>query len=111
METTEALIKGINGSPGLRVLGEPDMSVFAFTSDGPDINAVADQLAELGWSPDRQQSPPALHLMVTPVHKDVAPAFLADLRTAVEHASAPGSTPREGAAYGMAGAKPDKPGA
>jgi len=81
--TTRTLVDGINSIEGLRVLAEPDMSVFAFTSDSLDIYAVGDALSEFGWNPDRQQDPPGLHIMVTPTHADVALDFLRDLRLAV----------------------------
>jgi glutamate/tyrosine decarboxylase-like PLP-dependent enzyme len=84
IDTTRTLIAGINGIHGLRVLAEPDMSVFSFTSDTADIYAVGDALGRAGWHPDRQQDPPSLHIMVTPAHKDIAPQFLADLQAAVE---------------------------
>ena len=103
LETTRKLIDGIKKIKGLRILGSPDMTVLAFTSDGPDIYTVADALDVLGWYPDRQQEPPALHLMVTPVHEGVAGQFLADLEQARETAAAAG--PSETGArptYGMA---------
>jgi len=108
METTRALIDGINAIPGLYVMGKPDMSVFAFTSDSVDIYAVADALDASGWHPDRQQMPPSLHLMVTPAHRDIVEPFLADLRTAVRGA-AQGPAPSGSAAiYGMLGTVPDR---
>ncbi len=110
MAATRALIDGITGIPGLRVLGEPDMSVFAFTSDRADIYAVGDCLAELGWYPDRQQSPPSLHLMVSPVHARFVDEFLDALRQAVEKAGSPGQAAGLGpATYGMASSQAEKP--
>jgi glutamate/tyrosine decarboxylase-like PLP-dependent enzyme len=80
IDTTRTLINGINAVDGLRVLARPDMSVFAFTSESADIYAVGDALGERGWSPDRQQDPPSLHIMVTPAHEAVAGDFLHDLQ-------------------------------
>jgi glutamate/tyrosine decarboxylase-like PLP-dependent enzyme len=86
METTEKLKKGINEIPGLKVLGKPVMSVFAFISSDKavDIFAVGDQLEEKGWLVDRLQHPDALHCMVTPRHAAIADDYLKDIRDAVD---------------------------
>jgi hypothetical protein len=59
------------------------MSVFSFGSNSIDIGAVGDVMDERGWHLDRQNDPPALHLMVSPEHAKVADTFLKDLREAV----------------------------
>lgn len=84
MDTTHKIQEGVAAIDGIRVLGDPDMSVFALASDGLDMHAVGDALDPLGWHPDRQQKPTSLHLMVTPAHEAVADQFLADLRTACD---------------------------
>jgi glutamate/tyrosine decarboxylase-like PLP-dependent enzyme len=81
-ETAERVRAGIGAIPGLRVLGEPAMSVLAFVSDDGDVLAVGDAMDERGWHLDRQRDPDALHLMLSPAHARVADAFLADLREA-----------------------------
>jgi glutamate/tyrosine decarboxylase-like PLP-dependent enzyme len=81
-EATRTIQAGIAAIPGLRVIGAPVMSVFAFTSDAADPFAIADRLEERGWCVDRQKGPDALHLMLSPRHADVAAEFLADLRSA-----------------------------
>src|SRR3990172_13196849 len=103
METAKALIDGVNAIPGLRVLGEPDMSVFAFTSDTADIYAVADAMDARGWNMDRQQKPPSLHLLVTPVHADVVETFLGDLSAAGGRVTAGAAPAGRAALYGMLG--------
>ncbi len=109
MGTTVALIEGINDIPQLKVLGRPDMSVFAFSSDSLDIYAVADALDEAGWHPDRQQLPPSLHCMVTPVHESAVEPFLSELRRAVERVATHGVTASGRAAtYGMLDKMPDR---
>jgi glutamate/tyrosine decarboxylase-like PLP-dependent enzyme len=82
-DTTRALQQGIEAIPGLRVWGEPVMSVFSFGSDELDVFAVGDVMDARGWHLDRQQGPDALHLMVSPEHHKVVEPFLADLREAV----------------------------
>jgi len=109
MDTTAALIEGINDIPQLEVLGKPEMSVFAFASDSFDIYAVADALAEAGWHPDRQQRPPSLHCMVTPVHEKIVDRFLPDLRRATEYVAQNGAVSTGRAAtYGMLDKMPDR---
>jgi glutamate/tyrosine decarboxylase-like PLP-dependent enzyme len=88
MDTSRRIRDGINATSGLRILGEPDMSVFAFASSSLDIHLVGDALDTLGWHPDRQQKPPSLHLMVTPAHAAIAHDFLRDLREAVRKVEA-----------------------
>jgi sphinganine-1-phosphate aldolase len=105
METTNRLIKGIEGIDGLTVLGRPPMSVFAYASHDRslDIYAVGDQLEARGWLVDRIQHPSALHCMVTPRHAGIAEAYLSDLQEAVEIVRRnPGLAARGNAAmYGM----------
>jgi glutamate/tyrosine decarboxylase-like PLP-dependent enzyme len=109
METTRALVDGVNAIPGLKVLAKPDMSVFAFTSDTVDIYAVADGLEAMGWYPDRQQLPPSIHCMVTPAHRDIVKPYLSDLEKAVAGVAADGpASGGRAAMYGMLGTLPDR---
>lgn len=109
MDTARALMDGINAIPGLRVLGEPDMSIFSFSSDSVDIYAVADAMDGRGWNLDRQQMPPKLHLVVTPAHQRVVGEFLADLEAATRSVASTGPAPGGTAAmYGMLGTLPDR---
>jgi sphinganine-1-phosphate aldolase len=87
LEATRKLKSGIAEIPGLRVIGEPVMSVFAFGADGDslDLFAVGDVMDDRGWHIDRQHEPDALHVMVSPKHLEVADDFLADLRDAATH--------------------------
>jgi glutamate/tyrosine decarboxylase-like PLP-dependent enzyme len=110
METTKRLQKGVDGISGLYVLGEPEMSVFGFSSDEVGMFAVGDAMDERGWHLDRQQSPNALHLMVTLAHENVVDDFLADLADAVEYVRQNPSAESEGSApmYGMVATAPDR---
>ncbi len=88
METTRILQQGIENTGKLKVAGNPVMSVFSVVSDEVDVYALADAMSEKGWQIGRQQLPPALHFIVTPVHTKVREEFLADLKNAlkeVEH--------------------------
>lgn len=110
MKTAKKIIEGVNSIPGLYVLGQPDMSVFAFSSDTIDIYALGDAMDARGWHLDRQQKPPCLHLMVTPAHQKIDDQFLSDLRDCtLALAENPSSAPEGSAAmYGMMGTLPDR---
>ena len=110
METTGRLLGGIKQIPGLRVLGDPPASIFAFTSDEIDIYAVGDLLDERGWHMDRQVKPASLHLMVTPVHAGLEDRFLSDLAAAVDEvrANPEASQAGQAALYGMMTSLPDQ---
>ena len=84
METTRLLIDGITSLSGLRIVGNPIMSVFAFTSDDVDIFSLGDRIDSMGWRINRQNAPRSLHLIVTPNHEQIAKVFLSDLQKAWE---------------------------
>lgn len=88
METTRALHEGISRIGDLRVLGEPPMTVFAFTSDERNVFGIADFLEARGWRIDRQAQPDCLHLIVNPTHHVRVEEFLSDLSTAFDQAPA-----------------------
>lgn len=83
MDATERIKAGIAAIPGLRVIGDPDMSILAFAADGFNIHVLGDELHLMGWHFDRQQLPDSLHLTISQVHHDVADEFLRDLGLAV----------------------------
>ncbi|WP_434390168.1 pyridoxal phosphate-dependent decarboxylase family protein [Melittangium boletus] len=109
LDTARALREGIAAVPGLRLIGEPGLSIFAFTSDTLDVYALGDAMEARGWKLDRQMSPPALHLMVTPAHAQVVKPFLEDLG-ACAASLANGEPAPDGSAalYGMLGSLPDR---
>lgn len=45
-DATARMVNGINAIDGLRVLGQPDMCMFSFTSDGFNIFELADKIRE-----------------------------------------------------------------
>jgi sphinganine-1-phosphate aldolase len=105
MGTTKKLIQGIDAIQGLKVMGKPKMSVFAYTSISPkiDIFAIGDVMEDKGWHIDRLQRPDGLHAMVTPAHEAVADQYLMDLKESLEFLkSHPDQASRGNAAmYGM----------
>lgn len=101
----DQIVVGIRAIDGLTLVCEPDAPLVAFTSSEPglDIFAVADQLHERGWHPDRQQDPNSIHVTVMAHHLPVIGAYLSDLRASVEHVRSHPELAREGEAamYGM----------
>ncbi|MDF1596829.1 MAG: aminotransferase class V-fold PLP-dependent enzyme [Acidimicrobiia bacterium] len=112
MSAAHRLIDGVSAIDGVRVLGTPPASVFAFESDSTDVDiyAVGDALEARGWHMDRQIAPASLHVMVTsPAHGDVAEDFLADLSASVEQVRRNPAASQQGQAalYGMMTTLPD----
>ncbi|MCK4701385.1 MAG: aspartate aminotransferase family protein [Bacteroidales bacterium] len=83
LEATRQIQKGINAINGLKVVSNPEMSVFAFTSEQNDIYRIGDCLGAKGWYLDRILSPNGLHLNVTWSNLNNIEAFLADLEISV----------------------------
>jgi glutamate/tyrosine decarboxylase-like PLP-dependent enzyme len=110
MTTARTLIDGIRAIPGLKVLGAPVMSIFAFGSDELSAYALGDLMEQRGWHMDRQQRPDSLHLMITPVHAPIAGKFLDDLRASAEELRAHPELATEGQAamYGTMAKVPDR---
>jgi glutamate/tyrosine decarboxylase-like PLP-dependent enzyme len=82
MQAAKRMQEGVRAIPGLKVLSDPEMSVFAIASDSLDVYELADELSVRGWHLDRQQFPASLHMTVNYVHARVVDEFLADLREA-----------------------------
>ncbi len=87
-EATQRLIAGINRIPELRVLGEPVMCLFSFTSDTLNVFQLADAMARRGWyiqaQPSTPYTPRNLHISVNYGNAHQVDALLQDLREAVE---------------------------
>ena len=90
MEAARRLQAGVNATPGLKVISNPEMSVFAIGSDGLDVYALADELSGRNWHLDRQQFPPTLHMTVQFGHVGVVAEFLRDLAEAAAAVRKPG---------------------
>lgn len=103
------MLAGIAAIPGMRVLGKPVATVFAFCFDDGDTYRLGDAMDARGWHVDRQQMPPALHCMITAAHAPHAQAFLTDLRAAVEEVRGlPAAEDGNAAMYGMMGSLGDR---
>ena len=68
---------------GLKILGEPDLSIVAFGSDEFDVFRVAEMMSEKGWLGGLMQKPKGIHRMMSMFHEPVLDEYLDDLRAAV----------------------------
>ena len=103
--TVLAMAVGIDGIEGLRVVGEPEATLIAFTDTGgaepPDVLVVADEMKARGWlvgaQPPHSGLPTTVHVSASAVLEPVVPQFLNDLRASVEAARLlPRATPDAG---------------
>ena len=85
---TRRFVEGINAIDGLRVLGNPDMCMFSFTSVGLNIFELADSVREKGFYMQPQfthgATPANLHISVNWGCADRVDEALAVLREAVD---------------------------
>ncbi|NEE01105.1 pyridoxal phosphate-dependent decarboxylase family protein [Phytoactinopolyspora halotolerans] len=96
--TTRLFIDGVDKIPGLRVLGSPQASLLAVTSDDPelDVFVLADEMRAAGWYLQPQlaylTSPANLHLTVTAAmaNPESATELLDQLSAAADRARAVG---------------------
>jgi sphinganine-1-phosphate aldolase len=108
MDTTDAVLAEIRAIPKLRLLAEPAMSVFSFTSEAFDVYALGDAMQERGWMLDRQQRPASLHMTITPAHEKLVGRIGSDLRASVARVESGATANGSAAMYGMLGALPDR---
>lgn len=112
MDIADRLRAGISSIPGLDVRGLPHSTVVTYGSDDPavDLYAVADQLEAAGWSCDRQQGPPTIHLTVNTTNGPIVDDYLDDLRAAVSTVRSNPELSKQGGAaiYGLMSRVPVK---
>ena len=82
-EKIEAGVKAL----GFEVLGEPHLGIVAFTHESADVFAVYRDLYKKGWFASLTTQPPALHLMLSPVHNEKTDLYLDDLAASLKAAA------------------------
>ena len=96
-DATCALVETVDGLEGVRMVGRPDMNLFAFTTTDRDVFELADRLTERGWHVQPTYgvgaSPAHIHLTVDPGNAGRAADFAADLRACVVGLPAPQDPP------------------
>jgi sphinganine-1-phosphate aldolase len=92
LDATRRIADGIGRIDGLRVLGQPEMNLVAFTSDTVSVFHIVDEMKQRGWyiQPQLgfQDSKENIHLSINPASVQWVDALLADLRVCVEEARA-----------------------
>ncbi len=91
-EATGKFVDAINAIDGLRVLGQPDMCMFSFTSEGINIFEIADRVRAKGYYMQPQfthgDTPANLHISLEWGCADSVDAALTVLREAVDEVRA-----------------------
>lgn len=112
IKTTRWIKKELSTVKGLRVVGDPQVSVLAFASDKFDIYALNGRLKDMGWNLNALQFPSAFHICITLMHTDnnVAASFVRDVKAIVQNLLKEPKSKATGAAaiYGMAQTIPDR---
>ncbi|MFI6518664.1 pyridoxal phosphate-dependent decarboxylase family protein [Spirillospora sp. NPDC050679] len=96
MKAADALMAGVGGIPGLRVLGAPDAPLVSIASDDPalDVFVLADEARARGWFFQPQLSfqgiPANLHFTLTGVSEQAVDALLVALAESAEAARTAG---------------------
>lgn len=112
IKTTKWIKNELSNVDGLKVLGDPRVSVLAFSSDKFDIYALNSKLKELGWNLNALQFPSAFHLCVTLMHTNnsVSASFVKDVKSVTKQllSEPKGKLSGSAAIYGMAQTIPDR---
>jgi glutamate/tyrosine decarboxylase-like PLP-dependent enzyme len=69
---------------GYEIIGAPQLGILAFTRRDVAPLAVLKEMYGRGWVSSALTEPEGLHLMLSPVHAEVADTYLADLAAATE---------------------------
>lgn len=81
----EAIEQGVRRL-GFEVLGTPQLGIVAFSHPDVDVVGVYRNMYRKGWFAGLTTKPPALHLMLSPVHEAVTDAYLEDLEDSLADA-------------------------
>ena len=110
--TTRNMIEGLEGIPGVRMVGKPKAMIFAIATDDFDVYRLVDSLSKKGWHLNALQFPPSLHLCVTMVHtkEGVAERLVNDVKECIkEIMKTPKAKPTgQASIYGMSASIPDR---
>jgi glutamate/tyrosine decarboxylase-like PLP-dependent enzyme len=92
LDAKKKLLKGLP-KLGFTILGKPESSLLAFTSNEINPFSLAMEMKKLGWYIQLQPGsktlgyPKSIHLSISPYHCKIVDSFLADLEEASERAS------------------------
>jgi glutamate/tyrosine decarboxylase-like PLP-dependent enzyme len=110
LEATRRLVAGVRAIPELRVMGEPECSLVAFTSDSLNVFHLIDEMRALGWYVQPQLgnrgSKENVHLSVDPASGGAVDGLLAALRECAERVRGLGPALPEDVSAMIAGLDP-----
>jgi glutamate/tyrosine decarboxylase-like PLP-dependent enzyme len=75
---------------GLKILGNPESSLLAFSSEDIDVFDIVEEMKNKGWYIQAQPGskllgfPKSIHLTISPAHDAVVDEFVEDLKRTVE---------------------------
>ena len=81
-EAREAIETGVR-QLGFEILGKPLLGIVAFSHPELNVFAIYKQMYGKGWFTSLTTSPRALHLMLSPFHREVTDTYLADLEASI----------------------------
>jgi glutamate/tyrosine decarboxylase-like PLP-dependent enzyme len=88
LEATEIILAGLKSMPDIEMLGDPAMSLLAFTSRAANPFALIEEMRGAGWYLQPQLafmgSPANIHVTIRQENLEQAEAMIAALRAAVE---------------------------
>ena len=82
LNTTKYIAKELGKIDGIHIIGEPEVSVVAFGSEGFNVYGLSDGLKKRGWNLNVLQFPSCIHICVTLLHTQtgVAERFVNDVK-------------------------------
>ncbi len=83
MDVVGVVRAGIDAIEGIDVIADPVGPVFAFASKVYDMFAIGDAMDDKGWHLNRNREPESLHVMLSPVHAQLADELVRDLQESV----------------------------
>ncbi|ETE63813.1 Sphingosine-1-phosphate lyase 1 [Ophiophagus hannah] len=112
ISTTRFIVSELQKIDHIRIIGKPEVSVFAFKSDSFDIYLLSPLLIARGWNLNILQFPRSIHFCVTLLQTEpgVAEQFLKNVRECVSEIMKNPKEKTSGmtAIYGLAQAIPDR---
>lgn len=79
----DAYKAGIAEIGGLKIHGQPHLSIVAYGSDEFDVFRIAEIMSAKGWLPGLVQKPKGIHRMMSMIHAPSLDEYLAEVRAAV----------------------------
>ena len=87
-DATTRVVDFIDRTPGVHMVGRPNMNLLAFTTDEGDVFELADRLTERGWLVQPTyafgRSPAHVHLTLDPNNADKVDGLIRDLGASLD---------------------------